>query len=322
MKSPTARSVIIAVVLFLVFAIPTVILGIQYYLSFYNSLTDSISIHVQTLEELSANAMALQLQKLINLDLKYAAQPALQQAMAAGAWSQAIGIVKDLQNDPTYYDYYIDRVFLIGTDGKINEAFPGIAANDIGTIDSGYTIWGPLIINGNKTSYVSNVVLRSVSPRINVVKIIVPVMNGSGTVGAIRFDIPANEFSDLGKNADLTSNGFVYFVDAKGQIVAHPKISSAWPIESFASVPSVSRAINGQHGVAVLYNPIEQQTRLTAYGQVPGYHWGVIAQEPADEAFSIRNGITDRILLMTIITLIIEAGIAFAVFRREKNHTR
>ena len=317
------KALTVAAIVFLVLAIPTVGVGAWYYRSFNADLTDQVTSHIQTLQALAAKAVALRLDKLVEMAKSYASQPTLQDAMAQKAWSRGIIAVKTLQDNPAFYDYYFDRIFLIGLDGKINGAFPGIAATDIGTVDSGYPAkWsGPLLVD-HASSYISNVVLRSVSPRINVIKILVPVVKDSAIVGVLRFDIPINEFSNLGKNAELTSDGFVYFVDATGQIISHPKISSDSPIVSFASVPSVDRAIHGQSGIDILYNSLEQETRVTAYGQVPGYGWGVIAQEPVDEAFVTRDAILKTILIMILTSLLVEVGIAAVIFAKETRATR
>jgi hypothetical protein len=311
--SSKRHAIVIVAIVFLVLAAPTVGAGIYYYRSFDNSLTEQVTSHVQTLEGLSANAMALRLDGLVGLIKNYADQPTLKNAVAGKEWDQGIAAIKTLQDDPAFYDFAIDRIFLLGPDGKINAAFPGIAMANIGTVDPGYPTWSKILLDGHAAAYVSNVVLRSVSPRINVVKVLVPIFQASSTAGFLRFDVPINEFSDLGKNTDLTSSGFVYFTDALGQIVSHPKISSDWPITSFASVPSVDRAIHGKSGVDILYNAIEDEQRVTAYGGVPGYGWAVVALEPVDQAFAPRDAILNRILLTLIATLLIEAGFAVAI---------
>jgi hypothetical protein len=315
--SPKHYKVIVAVIIFAVLAVPTIGVGTWYYRSFDTSLTNEVYSHIQTIQELSAKAIALRMDEVVKIAESYTTQPDLQNAMAEGAWDRGITIVKNLQDNPVFYDYYIDRIFLIGTDGKINAAFPGIAAADIGTIDGGYTTWSGSVLTGHETPYVSNVVLRSVSPRMNVIKILIPVVKNSTTIGVLRFDVPIDEFSNLGKEADLSSNGFVYFTDATGQVISHPKVSSDWPIVSFASVPSVDRAIHDQSGTAIMYNPIEQQSRVAAYGKIPGYGWVVVAQEPLDEAFATRDAVMNRILAIIIVALLIEIGIAVAVFAKE-----
>ncbi len=308
---------IIATTIFAISAIPTIVVGSLYYHSFKKGLTNEVSDHVRTLEALSGKAIALRLDTLVSMANSYANQPSIQNAAATGAWSAGISAIQKLQENPVFYDSYIDRIFLIDLNGKINGAFPGIAAESVGTIDGSYDTWRQSLIGDKAPLYISNVVLRSVSPRMNVIKILVPIVKNATLVGILRFDIPINEFNDLAKNAELTSDGFVYFTDPTGQIISHPKISSGWPIVSFASIPSIERAMQGKNGVEILYNNLEQEERITAYGQVPEYRWNVVAQEPTEEAFRMRNAILIRILLMTLSMVIVEFALAAFVFMRE-----
>ncbi len=316
---PRSKSIGLPLVIFLVLAIPTIVVGLWYENSISQQFTSQAKMHVQTLEALSAKAVALRMDSLVDLATNYANHPELKQLFEKGQWNKGADLIENFQENPDLYDFYIDRVFLLGSDGKINVAFPGVESSSIGTIDAGYTTWEPMLAAG-KPAYVSNVVLRSVSPRINVIKIIVPVLQGNTMIGAVRMDIPVNEFSDFGKDVELTSNGFAYFVDRSGQIISHPKISSNGPIVSFASVPSVERALQGQAGTDILYNQLEGEERLSAYGQVPGYGWGVIAQEPVSQAFAARNAVLNGICFLIFITCFAELCIAAAIFYFRVKH--
>jgi hypothetical protein len=142
----------------------------------------------------------------------------------------------------------------------------------------------------------------------------VPVNDSSRMIGAVALTVPINSFADFGKDIGLTSDGFSYFVDKIGQIVTHPKFSSDGPIKDYSKISPVDLLLGGKVGANVFYNPIEQQLRVVAYGRVPVYGFGVVAEEPAEQAFAERNDILRRISMAIVLLGILDFFIAALVF--------
>ena len=310
------RGLALAGVIFIVLALPTIFLGTSYYRSYATELTDQVYSERKLVAALSASALRLKLNRLVALATLYASQRNFQNAVAGKRWDDAIEIIKKLEgSDPAFYDYYVDRMFLLDTDGIIMKAFPAISEKSIGLRDKVFTDWVGPLVRDRGTAYVSNVHKRDSVPRLNIVKVLVPIEHGTALAGILRLDIPLNNFSDFGKDVDVGDNGFVYFVDRLGQIVSHPKFSSDGPIVDFSSVPAVNRALHDTPGVDVFFNPIERQERVSAYQTVSDYGWGVVAQEPAADAFEGRDAILGRVMWFVIGLCAIELILAYGVSR-------
>lgn len=301
-----AKNVTIAALLFLVLFIPTIIIGLYYYQSINTNLTNQVFSQRTTVASLSASAIKVKLDQLSALTIQYATAPAIVSEAGNGDWQGVKNTVINLENNPQYYDYYIDRILVLDATGTVQGAYPGIAAAGIGKPDDAIAEWyGPLVQDG-ASSFVSNVYTRSVAPNTNQIEILAPIKNGSQITGFIELDIPINEFSDFCQDANIGSDGYVYIVDRLGQIVSSPKYSSNGSIVNYSTHSVVQAVISGASGTAVGYNTLEAQNRVVAYQPVPTYGWGVVATEPTDEAFASRDSILHDIRTLLIFFSVIE----------------
>lgn len=291
-----------------ILVLPTIVIGIYYYQNVKTSLTDAVLKQHQTLADLSAYSVKVRLDSLGKIAKSFAAEETLQNLVKKGDWKGAILRAEDLSNQVDYYDPFIDRVILVSTSGTIEAAYPQLFGS-VGGQSTSFQEWEAPLAAG-QTSYITNVYRRKAMPTINVVAMVTPIKSGDATIGFVLLQIPTNNFSDLGKYVDVGRDGFAYFFDRLGHIVAHPKFSSEGPIVDYSSVPAVSKTIQGETGVEVLYNPIERQERVSAYEQVPGYGWGVIAQDPSAEAFAERDSILLGTITLTILGVLIEICVA------------
>jgi diguanylate cyclase (GGDEF)-like protein len=57
----------------------------------------------------------------------------------------------------------------------------------------------------------------------------------------------------------------------------------------FSTVDIVRKALAGQSGVELNFNPVEQETRLATYRPLPEYGWGVVVTQAAEEAYAHRD---------------------------------
>src|SRR3989344_6540921 len=96
----------------------------------------------------------------------------------------------------------------------------------------------------------------------------------------VLLNIKLDTVSAWSKNINVGPASFVYIVDHKGHLIAHPTLLPAEDIVDFSSVPAVQKILKGERGVEVLFNQIENEERVTAYEPVPSYGWGVIVVQP------------------------------------------
>lgn len=315
---------VIAIIVFLILFIPTLIVGISYYQSFNSNLTKRVFDQRETVASLTASAISLKIRQLTAITQTYASQPGVIADVAAGNWDNAKSIIINLQDDPHNYDYFIGRFLLLDTHGNVEVAFPGIANEGIGQPDDALSEWKTPILEDGANSFVTDVFQRSVYPKINHIEILVPIRKNSLIVGVAEITIPINDFSDYGKDINIGDDGFAYVIDRLGHIITHPKYSADGPIIDYSSLPVIQKVMSGQSGTAIVYNPIESVERAVAYEPVPTYGWGIIAQEPVNEAFETRDGILHEIihliLLLGFVELVAVCGVLFLLRRERREH--
>ena len=284
---------------FVILFVPTLIFGIYYYGQIDQNLTQQVYSQRTTAAALSAGAISAKLTGLIMLADKYATEPSLISAMSEGNWVGARQAVSNLENNPGYYNYYIDRVYLDSPSGTVEAAYPGITSG-VGVPDVAVQEWYQPIVGEGQGSFVSDVFKRYATSTTSFVEVLVPVKSADTVVGVFSFTVPINEFSDYVADVNIGSTGFIYIVDRKGHIVSHPKYPSYGPIVDYSSLPVVQAVMAGQSGQGTFYNSFEQQNRVVAYQPVPTYGWGVIAQEPVNDAFATRNAILHDIIFLIL----------------------
>jgi len=88
---------------------------------------------------------------------------------------------------------------------------------------------------------------------------------------------------------ELGPGGVVYLVDRRGQLTAHPELAPDGELRDVSSVPSVEKALRGEGGADIAFDPVAQDARVVAYAPVPGDGWGVMAEQPTRPAFAARD---------------------------------
>jgi PAS domain S-box-containing protein len=166
---------------------------------------------------------------------------------------------------------------------------------------------------------------RSAEPRYNIITFAVPVKKDDGSVSAILImQTRLDSFFSWAKNIHVGDTGFVYFVDPRGHVAAHPAHPSDADIVDFSSVPVVQKALAGARGVEVGLNPVDKVVRLSAYAPVSRYGWGAIVAQDATAAFAARDAVLRRHMVVfgfaTISVFILSFFLAraFGVIQRSR----
>ncbi len=109
--------------------------------------------------------------------------------------------------------------------------------------------------------------------------------------------------------------GYAYIVDAEGKIIIHPDLGLIENGMDESYLTPIIAEVRDENGW-VEYG-INNQKRLIGYGHVPSTNWGVIVQQPLDEAmYHVTNLKTKSIAIMistAIIAVLIGLGIAGAL---------
>lgn len=176
----------------------------------------------------------------------------------------------------------IDRAYLTTPEGVLWVDYPpnpGVWEVNLSQQD-----WY-LGVSADWKPYVSIVYNREVVEPKYVVSVAMPVMNDSRVIGIVVMQHRLETVQKWVAPVRLGKSGVIYVTDKKGRIMAHPNEDLKQPPD-YSSVPIVGKAIKGMWGVEEGYDPLEKKNMLYAYVPVRGTGMGVVAQQPAEEAFS------------------------------------
>lgn len=134
--------------------------------------------------------------------------------------------------------------------------------------------------------------------------------NGRGLVGLAK---SLDDMVRLLASFKIEETGFVYLVDAKGQVKLHQdtsKIGSA-DLNSFYRDSNTNSLLN-RSDFSLLKTEVDGETMLVASSYIPSMDWYLIAQVPEGEVFALLEESAYKILIWT---LLIAAGfIVLATF--------
>lgn len=299
----------IQIAIFLSIVVPVILVGAFAYFETYRDMTESALARRQSVAKLAAAVLEQRFDRLTDIGTSLATRVRFRQSVSEGKWDEAIEILKSVQKDFPI----IDRIFLSDPSGTLmadTPALPGVRGKNFASRDWYQGVsskWNP---------YISEVYLRAAEPRYNVIAVAVPITAAKEkTVGILVFQVRLDRLVDWSKSVGVGFSGFVYFVDKKGRLAAHPKISFQKEIVDYSSVPVVQKVLRGQSGVEVHFNPIENEERVAAYAQVPGIGWGVIATEPTQTAFARRDQNLKEILFRYGFLFLISSMLAYVIIR-------
>jgi PAS domain S-box-containing protein len=294
---------------FLLLLLPVLLVGTYSYIRSYQELTSSVYARRQTLAYLAAATLQQKLDHLKDIGASLATRPRVYQLASEGKWNEAVQFLRSVPKDFPF----IERLFLTDPTGTLRADAPELP--EVRGRNFSYRDWYQGV-SRSWVPYVSDVYSRAAEPVYNVIAAATPIKSEDGrVVGILVLQLRLKALAEWAEKIDVGRSGFVYFVDRAGQIVAHPKFPPDVGIVDFSTVPSVQKALKGERGIEVGWNPIEKEERLSAYEAVPGYGWGVIVQQPTSMAFEVRDDSLRRLVLAYGLILLFAAALFSLVIR-------
>ncbi len=292
---------------FLLLILPLLIIGAYSYLQSYRDLTASVYARRQALAYLAAVTLKQRLDHLKDIGIALATRVRFRQLIGEGKWNDAAEVLRSVPKDFPF----IERLFLADPKGTLivdMPELPGVRGKNFSFRDwykgvSGY--WLP---------YISDVYQRTAEPRYSVIAIAVPIMAENRSIlGILVLQLRLDTLVEWTQAIDVGRSGFVYVVDRQGRVATHSKFAPDREAVDLSSVPAVRKALGGERGIEVSWNPVEKEERIVAYEPVPDYRWGVLVQQPAAAAFEVRNSSLRRLLLSYGLILVFAAAFAYLV---------
>ena len=302
------RRLPIFLVLFLVM-FPLIIAAVYTSLNLYSDLHDFTLSRRQAVAFLTAALMKEKLDRVIDVGISLSTRVQFQKLVEAKKWDEAIKIFERVPSDFSY----IDRISLFDPQGILRAATqPTPEILSVIGKDFSYRDYYQGV-SKNWEPYVAEAIKPAVPLGYNLVPVAIPIKSESGKIlGMALLSVKLDTVASWGKSIDVGPAGFVYIADQKGHLVAHPTLLPAEDIVDFSSVPSVQKALKGEKGVEIVFNPVENEERLTAYESVPQYGWAAIVVQPTRTAFVERNKAVGR---MAIIWTLVIVAVGFFTYR-------
>ena len=294
---------------FLIVLFPVFLIATLSYWQTDRELTRAAFSRRQTIAYLAAVTVKEKLDRMTDLAVSLATPARFRQLVAAGDWEDAIRLLTEVpKNFP-----FVDRVLLTDPEGTLMANRPRVDALDTSLA---YANWYQGVSRTEKP-YVSEVYQRLREPSVSVVAIAVPIRRQGKTerTGILVLEVRLSAFLDWTKNIDVGPGGFIYFVDRKGSLVAHPNYPAEGRIVDFSAVPEVEKVLGGQRGVEVQVNPLDKEERIAAYEPVPGYGWGVIAAQSTVAALVARRATLNQLRRVYGFILFLSCGLAYVIWR-------
>ncbi len=283
-ESLIARASIRWVALLLV---PAAIIGtaVYNYREINNELTAVALARRESVAQLMAVTLAEKFGRVVDVATSLATRPRVRDLTAQGKWVEASGYLRAVPQDLPQ----IERLFLTDVAGTLKADAPELPGAR-GT-NFAYREWFQGV-SRDWQPYVSPVYTRAAPPRLNVFAVAVPVRNSAGlAVGILVLQIRVESLLQWIGAIGIDPEEFIYIVDSKGQLAFHSKRRDQEKIVSLAGTPIVEKLQRRERGVETGFDPAEREDSIIAYATVPGYGWGVVAQQPtrASRALATRD---------------------------------
>lgn len=161
---------------------------------------------------------------------------------------------------------------------------------------------------------------------VRIVAIAVPVRSGDDRViGSLVLEYKAERITQWLQDIHVSQSGYVYVLDHKGNVVAHPKLPEEAEIhEGYADLPSVKRALEGEFSIEEYRDPESGTEMIGSFLplSIGMRTWVVTAQQPSHEAFATLNTTRRNIIaasaFLSILTLSLVALLAHMSRRNER----
>jgi len=313
-SAKTARHMPVFLVLLLVI-LPLLIAAVYTSRELFRDLDKFTFSGRETTAFLVATTLKEKLDRVIDVGVSLSTRVQFQKLVEAGKWDEAIKIMERVPHDFTY----IDRVSLFDPQGILKAATqPTPEILSVIGKDFSYRDYY-LGVSKNWEPYVAEAIKPAVPLGYNLVPVAIPIKSEAHKVlGIMLLNIKLDTIAEWSKSIDVGPAGFVYIVDHKGNLVAHPTLLPAEDIIDFSLVPSVQKVLRGERGVEVIFNEIENEERVTAYEPVPHYGWGAIVIQPTRTAFVERNKAVGR---MAAIWAFVILAVGIFTFRLLRDRT-
>jgi putative nucleotidyltransferase with HDIG domain len=149
----------------------------------------------------------------------------------------------------------------------------------------------------------------------SIVTIGLPIYSENRVAGALLADMTLDKIWDIIERITIHRSGVAYLVDRQGRLIAHKDRQRAIRQESMKGEEIVGKYLAlGNTGGALPFVDEKGREMLGAYEPLSLEGWGVVVQEPRQDAYSVVVEMKQQILLWGVVTsvLVCVIGVFFA----------
>jgi signal transduction histidine kinase len=262
---------------------PIILVAAFNMLKSYHDFTTVIMSQRQMIASLAATTLHEKFERLTAIGIALATRVQFRHLIQAGQWDEAVDTLRSVPEDFPF----IERVFLADPNGTLmvdTPTLPGVRG-----VNFVYRDWYQGV-NRTGLPYVSDAYQRAAVPQYQVIAAAIPIKTDEHRIsGVLVLQVRLQSLLEWMYTIELGPGGVVFLVDRQGRIAAHPELVPDRELRDVSSVPSVQKVLRGEGGTDIAFDPIMQDVRVVAYAPVPGYGWGVMAEQPTRIAFAARN---------------------------------
>ncbi|MEI6215372.1 MAG: cache domain-containing protein [Desulfuromonadales bacterium] len=139
-----------------------------------------------------------------------------------------------------------------------------------------------------------------------------PIKNPDQTLrGMLVIGVSLHKIIDNIAKTRIGTTGYAYVVNKKGKVLMHPDQSLVDTSADFSGLAPVKAAVSGQSG-SMEYE-FNGQKILASYDYVPTTGWGLIVQQPLDEAMTASTSLKNTNIMIMAATMLVAILIVFVI---------
>ena len=143
------------------------------------------------------------------------------------------------------------------------------------------------------------------------IAIAIPVFGSSGGIQSVLVgEVGLQKVQQTVERINIRRQGNAYVVDRNGTLIAHQDLERVAVSENMSSVEIVGKYLMaGVSAGTIPFRDKMGKDMVGSYANVKGLGWGVVVQEPKDDAYRIMGDMTFQTLIWAIVA-IFAAGVA------------
>ena len=157
---------------------------------------------------------------------------------------------------------------------------------------------------------ISGVIVAKSTQKLGIV-IAEPIKKDESLVGVLIINIELSKLIQRVGDTKVGNTGYAYIVNREGKVIIHPDQGLIDNGADESSLFHIKEAISGQTGW--MEYDYDNEKRIAAYSYVPSTKWGVIVQQPLDEAMGNAINIKIKSILIMISMAVIAILMALAI---------